>query len=386
MAFVPGTNYYTAVVGNADSVIGNIGSGDVCILEPGTHVITENISPGVTVRGRPGRRDDTIIQCAAVNFGPWATVRGVTIEQTGGDAAFVAGSGGAGMRWVEDCALATNTSAIFEAGESWTFARCIFAGGNQVHVDGAVELHVVGCLFLGTQGTAVRVADGDTLYAYNNTFVCAATSATEIVRGGASTGISQIYNNVFNVTGADTAVITNVGGAGTIYGNWSTYDLGNASWGTVVSDLRLRADGYPTNESPVRIAATPQSGDAALDLRYLPFASARSAGCYQWVEDTTALYRRRVVDPLDGFVLDYDSKTLDVAPGRQTFGSHLELAAYVRAYVNDLVHPYYGAFYTSATGAYRLRTWFGDPFDLTISGESASVFGAANLSAVDDTG
>lgn len=382
MSFVPGTNYYVQAVGEDE--LGGLGPGDVLVLEPGVHVVVNAIGDGVTIRGRPGQRDNTIIQCADIAVGAWATVRGVTIENVGGDAALSVG-GGSGMRWIEDCRFVTGTTAIFEASESWTFARCLFDGGNTVFAYGADALHVFGCLFAGTQIYVTCIESTD-FRVYNNTFAYTAAPGAQLIEYGAD--VNKLYNNVFAVTGADTPLILEYGGGAgttTIYGNWSTYDLGNPAWGTVVADLRLRSNGYPTNESPLRIAATPQVDDAPLDARYLPFATARSAGCYQWVEDATALYRRRYVDPLDGFVLDFDSATLDEAPGRVTFDSHLELAAYVRAFVNDLMHPSFGTFHTTATGAYRLRSYDGDPFDLTISGESATVFGAAALSAVDDT-
>lgn len=283
------------------------------------------------------------------------------------------------MRWVEDCILDC-TYVLFETGEAWTFAKC--SGEGAIYLAGG-DLTVHGCsLSVALASAPVDGTYGGLVHVYNNTFTGTAPSGTPIVVGGGSD--DRVYNNVFNVTGANTAVIS--ASSGMLYGNWSTYNLGNASWGTVAADLKLRANGYPTNESPVRAAATPQTGDSSLDLNYLPYGSARSAGCYQWFEDASALYIPRYVDPLDGFALEFDSATLDLAPGRMAFTSHLELAAYMRSYVNDLVHPSFGALYTSPTGAYRLTTWGGDPFDLTITGESASVFGATSLSAVDDTG
>lgn len=376
MSFVPGTGYYIGI-----DEIGGLSPGDVLILEEGTSVAVSAIPDGITIRGRAGKRATTILECADLAVGAFATIRGLTIRQTGGDAALAA-TVDAGMRWVEDCVFESGTIVLFEQDQDWTFAKCVFAGGNAIGMDVGATLHMYGCLFGGSSQVTNTFND---VYIYNNTFLGMATSTVPAITGGGSSNINKIYNNVFALSGADTALIDNVGGTDTIYGNWSTYNLGNASWGTVVTDLKLRANGYPTNESPVRIAATPQAGDSILDLNYLPYAtSGRSAGCYQWSEDTSALYVPRYVDPLDGLALDFDSATLDLAPGRLAFYSHLELAAYVRSYVNDLMHPSFGVFHTTVAGAYRLRT-IGDLFDLTISGESATVFGAQTLTNVDDT-
>lgn len=382
MTFVPGTNRVAVAVGGLDAALGTALTGDVLVLAPGTHTASVAIPTGVTVRGQPGQRANTIVSCALWGMAPWATVRDVTLVNSGGDAVLAA-SGGAGTRWVEGISLASSY-LLFEAEQAWTVRNCTF-DSSFCYTVGTDPLIVSSCLFTGTISDAVsNASSGGDVTVYNCTFSGNVGSAPAIQGGGASAA-NSLYNNVFNTSGGAVALIGGVGGTDTIYGNYSNYNLGSSGYGTVVSDLKLDpVTYYPLQDSPVRIGNAGETGDGRLDVNYLPFGSSRSAGAFQWHDDASALYRPRYVDPLSGFDLTYDLENLDIAPGRVNFTSHLELAAYVRAYVNDLIHPSFGYFYTDRLGNYRLVT-NGDLFDLTITGQSATVFGAQTYTAEEDT-
>lgn len=382
MSFVAGDTRVAVAVGGIDAALTAATSGDVLVLAPGTHTATVAIPTGVTVRSQPGQVAATVLQGADLGMAPWSTVRDLTLVQTGGGDAMFAVSGGAGTRWVESCIM-DGGNLTFETTETWVVRNCRFSGGCVIGMDGGVSVTVASCYFTGGLGQIIRNSGND-VYVYNCTFSGAAVSGLPVISGGGAGNVNKIYNNVFNLTGADTAVISSVGGTDTIYGNYSTYNLGPSGYGTIVSDLKLAPSGYPLHDSPVRIGNAGESGDYILDFNYLPFSASRSAGAFQWHDDASALYRPRYVDPLDGFDFTFDSVNLDIAPGRTNFHSHLDLAAYMRSYVQDPMHPYFGSFYVTRDGTYKIVTAFGDPFDLTTTGQAASVFGAVALTGADD--
>jgi hypothetical protein len=381
MSFVAGDTRVAVTVGGIDTALTAATSGDVLVLAPGTHTATVTIPTGVTVRSQPGQAAATTLQSTDLGMAPWSTVRDLTLVQTGGDAALRA-SGGAGTRWVEGCIM-DGGNLILEAAQTWVIRNCRLLGGCVIGMDGGVSLTIASCYFTGSLGQIVRNSGND-VYVYNCTFSGSVLSGAPVIQAGGAGNVNKIYNNIFNVTGADTDLISNVGGTDTIYGNYSTYSLGSSGYGTVASDLKLAPSGYPLHDSPVRIGNPGESGDYILDFNYMPFSASRSAGAFQWHDDASALYRPRYVDPLDGFDFTFDSVNLDIAPGRTNFYSHLDLAAYMRSYVQDALHPYFGSFYVTRDGTYRIVTAFSDPFDLTTTGQAASIFGAVTLTGADD--
>jgi hypothetical protein len=162
-----------------------------------------------------------------------------------------------------------------------------------------------------------------------------------------------------------------------------------------VLSYTLDLDGYtPRNESAVRVvdgSYASYAHQAALDYYGHPFAANRSAGAIQWQYDASALYRPRFEHDLTSatafdFVfhyLDAIDNTLPVA--EQTYTSHDEIACHVNLIVGDLTHPSRGRFYVTYDGYYRLVVDTGT-FDLTLSGDADTVFGAYNQTGQTDTG
>lgn len=397
---------------NVDTAVSGGASGDVVVLtnEPypassgnTAYTWTSSLQAGMTLRGNPldatGRRTlpMPVIVLSSVNLGDNCTIRDLLAF-----GALSTGFSFSGKAWFENCALA-NTIADAPPTDSTdyvVFSHCTFyvTGDLPLFDDDGVAAggyYFYDCVFLDkrTSGTSplIKTFAGDITFV-NCTFGETITDWFSADPG--ATGSVTFTNCVF------AGEITDITSLGSVTGssNWGVVSPALSIGQTTVTNLHLDATNYwalpPTNQSPFRAGGTTtartHAGAMTLDRNYLPYASSNpSAGAYQWKPASSCLYKPRATDPLDGFSFTYGANTLDTTYLEEfeptLFKSHLEVAAVVRSYVWDLIHPSRGYFYTTWDGYYRLFLHTGQ-FDLTVASPASRIFGAATLTAEEDTG
>ena len=362
-----------------------------------------SLPAGVTLRGNPidatgqSLSKITIVVLSSVTVGDDCTLRDMYMYGV-----FGAGFSFSGKAWFENCVLG-NTIADAPPSSSSdyvVFSRCTFAATGDIPLfddDGVAAggYYFYDCLFLDnrTSGTSplIRTFAGDITFV-NCTFGTTRTDWFDADPG--ATGTVTFTNCVFAEEVTDLTALGSVSGSS----NWGVASPAVSIGQTVVTSLHLDDANYwnltPTNRSPFRAGGTTttrtHAGAMTLDRGYLPYAaSTPSAGCFQWKPASSCLYKARASDPLDGFAFTYGATTLDTTYLEEfestLFKSHLDVAAVVRSYVWDLIHPSRGYFYTTWDGYYRLLLHAGQ-FDLTTTSPSSKIFGATTLTAEEDTG
>lgn len=307
-----------------------------------------------------------------------------------------------GKAWFENCVMGnTVTDAPPSSSSDYViFSRCTFMSTGDIPLfddDGvsAGGYYFYDCLFLDnrTSGTSplIKTFAGDITFV-NCTFSTTVTDWLDAAPG--ATGTVTFTNCVFAGEITDITSLGGVSGSS----NWGVTSPALSIGQTTVTNLYLDDSNYwrltPTNQSPFRAGGTTtartHAGAMTLDRDCLPYAaSTPSAGCFQWKPASSCLYKARSSDPLDGFEFTYGANTLDTTYLSEfsptLFKSHLDVAAVVRSYVWDLIHPARGYFYTTWDGYYRLFLHAGR-FDLTTASPSSKIFGATTLTAEEDTG
>lgn len=392
--FTPFSGTRTFVgVGELATALGAASAGDVLVLAEGTHDVSTNVPAGVTIRGVCG--DSTILNVTStIELGNSVTIRDLTVTATG-----VAFDLSAGSTWFDGVTFGGCSVSVLgpPSGSTATFHRCTFEGTTEDHWyrhegadPGATTFKA--CLFLSTVAGSQECLywqdfTGDTtglVVLFENCTIIN-TVARGILSLDTYDGTVTYTNNV--VQSVNDSFFGDASGHDTGSGNYSNQDGQGEAYVTTVPDLHLHAYA-PTNKSPFRNAVSA----SGFDRNHLPLST--SAGCYQWREQGSAIYKPRFLNPVNGIVFSYDGNTFtgstealvaqsNNVPVRQVY-DHLEVACRVRQYVQDLTHPSLGRFWVTADGYYRLTVDVGT-FDLVISSPASRIFGTANLNDVDDT-
>lgn len=392
-----------------DSTLSGASSGTVFVLtnQPRptstgieAYTWTSSLPAGVTLRGNPvdavGQSVTKITQVvtSTVAVGDDCTLRDMFLVS--------ASFSFSGKAWFEHCVMEnTVTDAPPSSSSDYViFSRCTFISTGDIPLfddDGvsAGGYYFYDCLFLDnrTSGTSplIKTFAGDITFV-NCTFSTTVTDWLDAAPG--ATGAVTFTNCVFAGEITDITSLGGVSGSS----NWGVTSPALSIGQTTVTNLYLDDSNYwrltPTNQSPFRAGGTTtartHAGAMTLDRDCLPYAaSIPSAGCFQWKPSSSCLYKARSSDPLDGFEFTYGANTLDTTYLSEfsptLFKSHLDVAAVVRSYVWDLIHPARGYFYTAWDGYYRLFLHAGQ-FDLTTASPSSKIFGATTLTAEEDTG
>lgn len=395
-----------------DSTLSGASSGTVFVLtnQPRptstgieAYTWTNSLPAGVTLRGNPvdavGQSVTKItrVVTSTVAIGDDCTLRDMFLS------GLVSTSFSfSGKAWFENCVMGNTVtdSPPSSSSDYVIFSRCTFISTGDIPLfddDGvsAGGYYFYDCLFLDnrTSGTSplIKTFAGDITFV-NCTFSTTVTDWLDAAPG--ATGTVTFTNCVFAGEITDITSLGGVSGSS----NWGVTSPALSIGQTTVTNLYLNDSNYwrltPTNQSPFRAGGTTTArtyaGAMTLDRDCLPYAaSTPSAGCFQWKPASSCLYKARSSDPLDGFEFTYGANTLDTTYLSEfsptLFKSHLDVAAVVRSYVWDLIHPARGYFYTTWDGYYRLFLHAGQ-FDLTTTSPSSKIFGATTLTAEEDTG
>lgn len=408
-AFSGTRTFIPLTTSSIDSTLSGASSGTVFVLtnqpRPGieAYTWTNSLPAGVTLRGNPvdavGQSVTKItrVVTSTVAIGDDCTLRDMFLS------GLVSTSFSfSGKAWFENCVMGnTVTDAPPSSSSDYViFSRCTFISTGDIPLfddDGvsAGGYYFYDCLFLDnrTSGTSplIKTFAGDITFV-NCTFSTTITDWLDAAPG--ATGTVTFTNCVFAGEITDITSLGGVSGSS----NWGVTSPALSIGQTTVTNLYLDDSNYwrltPTNQSPFRAGGTTtartHAGAMTLDRDCLPYAaSTPSAGCFQWKPASSCLYKARSSDPLDGFEFTYGANTLDTTYLSEfsptLFKSHLDVAAVVRSYVWDLIHPARGYFYTTWDGYYRLFLHAGQ-FDLTTTSPSSKIFGATTLTAEEDTG
>lgn len=400
-----GTRTFVYTTDDLDTALSGATSGTIFVLPDtltnGIYVWTTSLPNGVTIRGHPLSAGDpsfaTTVVVSTVSVGDFCTLRDLTI----GGTVFTF----TGTAWFENCLLtrAIANAPPTSASDYVVFSRCTFYVEYDTALfndNGTAEgnYYFYDCLFVdgrtagGTATPLIKTGAGDITFV-NCTFSTTLANTDWLGATGGATGTATFTNCVFMDE------ITDIAAPGSATGthNYSTVAPAMSLGTTVVTNLHTHTGNYlayvPTNRSPHRAGGSTVARDFAgpmtLDRNYLPYhATAPSAGCYQWQMESSSVYKHRFSDPLDGFSFVYGANTLAESFATDfdvhVFRSHLEVAAAVRSYVWDLIHPSRGYFYVTWDGYYRLLLHSGQ-FDLTITAPASKIFGAVALTAEEDT-
>ena len=386
-------------LGGLDAAVLAAGSGDVLILAPGDHTLTEDVPPGVTLRSS-SCSSLTSITCTNITPLGENTFRDLTFYSAAN--AFNPSSD----CWFENCVFSGTKSYANgpDAGQVLTFNRCTFLGVRPTGEypddstfgwsdgDGLGFVRFLSCLFRDEGAVTYCFMSSDLLgipdaFQFENcTFVL--ENALSMATNMDGFGAPVYFNDNIIYQPGRTDIVGSVGdasdgivGAGNFYQDDSS--IANVtSYLTQSKDLDLDVQtGALRNGSPARSAATQTS--QLLDRNYLPYGASgsRSSGCFQWQADRSAFYRPWYLDPVDGFTFAYEPgvypptiSTSGKTSGVTEVRSNHEAACLVRKWVHDLTHPLNGDFYTSHLGAYTLVVR-GFTFDLTVVSPASRIFG-----------
>lgn len=407
-AFFSGTR--TSVpMGDLDALIVSANPGDILVLAPGTHTLTEDVPVGVTLRGA-SCGSETIIQCENITPLGGNTFRDLTFQVASDPAAAVLNP--SSTTWFENCIF--DECPVYyggpDAGETVTFSRCTFQAGastGQICAsadDGVGSVQWLHCLFKdqGNAVTTIFAGDfvGDTsgvsFLVSHCTFVLESTDSVACTVY-TYLGVIEYWNNVHYQPSVSATPFRDASGNDSGGGNFYQDDYTvppSETYLTQVRDLGIDpGTGALRNDSPARMGAQDNFSEYT-DRNYLPYADIgeRSSGCFQWRLDSSAIYRPWFLDPTDGFTFGYEpgvvpptKTTEDLTAGVTQVNSHLEVACLIRKLVYDLAHPSRSECFVSWDGYYRiLVTEF--TFDLQITSPASQIFGSVSNTSITDTG
>lgn len=315
---------------------------------------------------------------------------------------------------------AANTGSSFLPG----MRRCKVLGhsGNTptvwfstISTSSASRILVEGCVFDGLRSTSYLFEDGSgspagNLVFRNNTFLSCTSDRTIMnleSTGTVESGGVRIYNNVFyNHTfsgGSGYMLVAN--GAGTHYigkniihnTNGYTTNLASPDEGTnSVVDPLLDAEGRPTSaSSPCYEAGVTASGDGErrvwLGYGRRSFYVTPDLGAFPVARgQKSALYRKTPNADILSSVTANVAAHGDITPAasRDTYQSPWDTALALEQALTSNASRGYGPleiWYDEENDRYRATSYL-DTFNLSITGASAKVFGAASETGISDTG
>lgn len=403
--------------------------GDIVIVQEGTYTDDIAVPVGVTLRAEPCK---TVTIIGEVVLLGQNTIRGISFEKGAEDYTItLAGDmtvseNGA---WFEECKFraegpfGTFTSPLLG---NVVFRRCFFTDQGDFTATtmaeengaGLLDLEFASCIFefLEQNTISFSIASLRKITMQNNTTVVGYNSGgTAFFLDTPPTQASVVTRNLFLSKSPQDAKATyleyvdnytvqyNKAFGFTIFEAALTFD-GLAVDSTNTTDSYIArgkvvdiANGVYSQRYDVPGGLTTVSRDTLdgplVDYNGIAFADSPSVGAYQLTGDNSALYRPWFdVDILSNFALTYSQQfgqplvlDPDIMAIDKTFNSHLDLACWVNAYVQDVMHPSRGVFYTDYLGNYRLKCFEGT-FDLYFTGDAATILGAYDRSGIADTG
>lgn len=399
--FYSGTRTAVAV-GGVDAAVLAANPGDVLVLAAGYHTLTQDVPSGVTLRGASCAGTTTLEVSLITPLGG-NTFRDLVIRTP--DTAFNLTD----IAWFENCTFYGQVySGGPEVNKYIVFSRCTFhaeATGNLCESNGAGfgSISWNSCLFRdnGYAAIAIYGNDWDSPPPGSQVFTIEhCTFILEHISSQATAldlGSNVVYiNSVAYQPTSSNSLGGDASGGDSGRGNFYQDNYTNPSayaYLTQVRDLGIDVDtGALRNSSPARVAA--DTSDLVLDRNYLPYGAvgSRSAGCFQWHPESSCLYTPWFLDPVDGFVLEYEpgtnlpTKTTEgLTSGATQVNSHIEVACLIRKGVHDLTHPSRGDFHTTWQGGYRMRT-YDYPMNLSLQAPASRIFGSTGVSWGQDTG
>lgn len=389
--------------------------GDIVVIPAGIYTEDLVVPNGVTIRAAANEIVTIYGQHQTGNF---TTFRNLVFRKGALDCTFDGWSGPTTC-WFEGCTFyIDHPVTVFQEGISGdiTFNRCLITDDGTSSpafflVEGAGSCRkftATSCVFDMRNGSkGIRLYDLEAFTFCNNTVLSSGYSDDVVYLYGinylgdnyvnfqrnlfvSQDTLAGVFLDTVNiVANADMTVQYNYG-----FGYSSSSDFIDNQVGidaTNVSDVVSRAgvDGwYPRNEMPGK--TTNSSGGLLVDFNGFAFEDPASCGAVQFQEEGSSVYRPRFdMDLLAGFSfvssLAGAVKTPDSSMTTSTFYSPLECAAWINAYVQDVIHPARGAFFVSYDGTYRLVVTSGN-FDLDLSGDAAVLLGTFNQTGLTDTG
>lgn len=400
--FYSGTRTVVPALSGINAAVLAANPGDVLVLAEGFHDLTEDVPLGVTLRGASCSAL-TVLQVNSIAAQGGNTFRDLTIISSG--VAFDLSDN----TWFENC---TFKCQVYSGGPAvnkhLTFSRCTFLGQSSIVCEGLGTgygtVSWLSCLFKDQGNLTTFIQGADFTWPLPNSTEWLVEHCTFILSniGSIATsvdlGTSVVYRN--NVTYQPE---TN---GPTLGGDASSADTGEnnyyqdsyaipSPWTYAIQVRNLGLDlstGALRNSSPARSAGA--SSNLVLDRNYMPYGAvgSRSAGCLQWHEESSCLYTPWFLDPLDGFILEYEPgsnlpgvTTAGEVSGVTQVNSHIDVACLLRKVVHDLTHPSRGDFHTTYGGQYRMRT-YNYPMNLSIQAPASRIFGSTGLVWGQDTG
>lgn len=368
---------------------------DIIVVDAGTYTEDVDLPQGVTLRsnGCVTVVLDGRLTCRGLN-----TIRHITIRHQEDDLFLVDGSD----IWFEDCTIentsvAPNESYTFDiGGSSIIFRRCRLTCTVQMLMSIATieYFEMSSCIINMDGGIFPSVEVGPYNGTLSNNLVVVVNAATDfpIFSFDPYTSDYPCMGNVYICDVYTGAYVT----TNNAVGNNNYYlNVDSGAFSDDLADFTLgqldMTDGYGLRNASV-IRQVADFAGPVLDINRHPFETIRSAGPTQWQPEASALYRPRFDQDLvsaTAFNFVYNRLGLELAntvtTDERTYYSHDEIACHVNMVVGDICHPSRGYFYCSHDGYYRLVV-LDASFDLTLSANAATVFGAYSETAQVDTG
>lgn len=410
--------YYT--VGSTYATIGDAlaacSYGDIVVVPGGSYTEDLTIPSGVTVRAKA---NETVVIYGQHTCYSRVTFRDIIFRKGSQDCTFYSWLGG--DCWFEHCTFyIDHPTTVFNEGVTGdiTFNRCLITDEGTsspayFFVEGASvckTVTITSCVFDMRQGSKGLVLyDLSALDVRNCTFLTQNYNADIFTLSGISgygTNFVRFERNLLVSDSDDSGVNLDTGSIKLQNEDMTVqYNYGYGySFSSALVDMPVALDATnvyspysnkanlelygPRNEFIPK--AVSSSNVPLVDFLGFSFETPASCGAVQFQEEGSSVYKPRFdVDLTSGFSFSPSLvravTTPDSNMATYTFYSHLECAAWINTYVQDVIHPSRGAFFVAYDGTYRLAVTSGN-FDLDLSGDAEVLLGAFSQSGLIDTG